>query len=160
MPELGWDTTVILEMIMHFETAWEQATAHSATQRAGEITGVNRDGLAFLQDLQSGRRYAFSFDKIDGYRGQTVREIGLKVGTRVHFGASEDQITWVQLPARFSPTEMLTVPEVARCLRVSERLVYNMIKRGELGHVRVGRLMRIPSEAVRALVDPKGGPVR
>jgi excisionase family DNA binding protein len=132
---------------MDLETVWEQSKP---------ILSVDNEGLACLEDA-SGRRYAFTFDKIRGYHGETAREIGLRVGAHVYFEASGDQILWVDLS---SAPVILTVPEVARCLRVSERLVYNMIKRGELAHIRIGRLMRIPAEALRLLVDPNSDNAR
>jgi excisionase family DNA binding protein len=45
-----------------------------------------------------------------------------------------------QLPA------ILTVPEVADCLRVGEAVVYDAIRHG-LPHFRMGRLIRIPRDA-------------
>jgi len=141
---------------MHPETVMDQAIrTPKAPNRTGQITMINNDGLAFLMDPSSGQQYAFTFDKIQGYYGHTAREIGLTVGTHVHFEISGGEISCVQLPQLAVP-KLLTVPEVAGLLRVSERLVYNMIKRRELAHVRLGRLMRIPAEAVKSLVAPGG----
>lgn len=39
---------------------------------------------------------------------------------------------------------VLTVPEAARLLRVSERTYYDGFRRGELPGVRVGRVIRVP----------------
>jgi excisionase family DNA binding protein len=38
--------------------------------------------------------------------------------------------------------EVLTVPEVARYLRVTTKTVYGLLKRGELASFRVGRVVR------------------
>ena len=44
-----------------------------------------------------------------------------------------------------------TVSQLADRLQVSEAHVYNLIKRGELKSIRVGRSIRIPLEQVTAL---------
>jgi excisionase family DNA binding protein len=123
-----------------------------ARSNNGTIVRVNPEGLAFLED-NSGRKYSFTFDKILGYAGESPEELGLVRGATVNFMRDGEQITEVDL---LGPTthRLLTVPEVARILRTSERLVYGMIKRRELPHVRVGRLMRIPKDAIEQLLRP------
>lgn len=54
------------------------------------------------------------------------------------------------------PPEMLKVAEVASRLRVDQRTVYRMIQRGQLRAVRVGRLLRIPAQALRAFLVGQG----
>ncbi len=39
---------------------------------------------------------------------------------------------------------LLTVPETARLLRISRNLAYELVARGELPAVRLGRVIRIP----------------
>ena len=39
---------------------------------------------------------------------------------------------------------LLTVPETARLLRISRNLAYDLVARGELPAVRLGRVIRIP----------------
>jgi excisionase family DNA binding protein len=117
----------------------------------GTIVRVNPEGLGFLED-SSGRKYSFTFDKILGYAGERPEELGLVRGAAVNFIREGEQVTEVDL---LEPTHrLLTVPEVARILRTSERLVYGMIKRQELPHVRLGRLMRIPKDAIEQLLRP------
>jgi len=128
------------------------AQTDNVVSAIGEIKAIKKNGLAFLTDCSSGKQYAFTFDKIQGYFGHTAREIGLRKGSKVQFNASAGEVTSVQLPKTALP-ELLTIPEVASWLRVSERLVYNMIKRGELPHVKIGRLMRVRTEALRSLVS-------
>ncbi len=41
-------------------------------------------------------------------------------------------------------TLLLTVPETARLLRISRNLAYELVARGELPAVRLGRVIRIP----------------
>ncbi|HSL57701.1 MAG TPA: helix-turn-helix domain-containing protein [Acidimicrobiales bacterium] len=53
------------------------------------------------------------------------------------------------MPDDLSRSEVLTVAEVARILRVSTMTVYRLIKGGELAALRVGRSYRI----LRADVD-------
>jgi excisionase family DNA binding protein len=48
-------------------------------------------------------------------------------------------------------TPYLTVAEAAHLLRVHPQSVYRMVHAGELPHLRVGRAIRIPREAVDKL---------
>jgi excisionase family DNA binding protein len=52
---------------------------------------------------------------------------------------------------------MLTVREVARLLRVSTATVYKLCASGELAHVRVLNMLRIPMQALGAML--RAGPV-
>jgi excisionase family DNA binding protein len=45
---------------------------------------------------------------------------------------------------------LLTVREAARALRVSRATVYRLCTRGEMAHVRLLNLIRIPSGAIRS----------
>ena len=51
-----------------------------------------------------------------------------------------------------SPHSLLTILEVAERLRVSTRTVSRWIASGTLQYVRIGRVVRVPAEAVEALV--------
>ena len=51
------------------------------------------------------------------------------------------------------PVELLTVGEVSAAVRVSPATIYRLIHAGKLPAVRVSRSLRIPTEAVRALLD-------
>jgi excisionase family DNA binding protein len=48
---------------------------------------------------------------------------------------------------------MLTVREVARRLGLSRASVYTLCARGDLGHVRLLNVLRIPARALEALSD-------
>ena len=50
----------------------------------------------------------------------------------------------------------VTADEAAALLGVSTETVYRAARTGELGSVRVGRLVRIRSTALLALLDPDG----
>lgn len=54
--------------------------------------------------------------------------------------------------------EVMTVGETARALRLSEKSVYALVRSGDLPSIRVGagRRIRIPTAAVRALLDGAG----
>lgn len=54
------------------------------------------------------------------------------------------------------PAEFLTVPEIARKLRVSRRTVYRAIERGDLSAVRLGETgrLRIAGDSVEAFLRP------
>lgn len=47
---------------------------------------------------------------------------------------------------------LLTVPEAITALRLSRATIYNLIRSGELGSVKVGRSRRIPAQALTAFV--------
>lgn len=49
---------------------------------------------------------------------------------------------------------MLTVSEVAKRLRISKMTIYRMIDRGEIEHVRIGRIVRIPAAELVRLETP------
>ena len=57
--------------------------------------------------------------------------------------------------------EILTVPEVARLLRIPKSTIYTLVRRGELPGQKVGKHWRITREHIRSLmgathVRPKG----
>ena len=64
---------------------------------AGVVLEVTKDGLGFLEEEQSKKRFAFTFDKIRGYRGETVRELGIRVGSRVRFITAGPLVERVEL---------------------------------------------------------------
>jgi excisionase family DNA binding protein len=45
--------------------------------------------------------------------------------------------------------------ELAKKFRVDQRVIYGMIERGDLKAIRVGRVLRIPSDALAALTAKK-----
>ena len=51
----------------------------------GVVVHVNSSGIGVLQKSSSDVHFAFTFDKICGYRGQTPTEIGLHEGQKVTF---------------------------------------------------------------------------
>jgi excisionase family DNA binding protein len=51
--------------------------------------------------------------------------------------------------------QLRTVPEVARELRVHRESVYRMIRRGELEAVRFGGVIRVRSDTLERLKEPK-----
>ncbi len=50
---------------------------------------------------------------------------------------------------------VLTVPEAAALLRISRRHVYELVRRGELPAIRLGRVVRIPADAVTGLMSSR-----
>lgn len=52
---------------------------------------------------------------------------------------------------------MLTVPEVAKLLRIGRNHAYELVARGEIPSVRLGRLIRVPrAELEGRLGRPRG----
>jgi excisionase family DNA binding protein len=47
-------------------------------------------------------------------------------------------------------TKYWTIEEIAAQLRVSKMTVYRLVETGEIDHIRVGRVYRVPEEALRA----------
>lgn len=57
-------------------------------------------------------------------------------------------------PATDGVVSMLRVRDVAAQLGISRSFAYDLIARGELTAVRVGRRLLVPEAAVRLLADP------
>jgi excisionase family DNA binding protein len=53
--------------------------------------------------------------------------------------------------------EALTVDQVAWLLQVDRKTIYSVIRRGELAHVRLGRVIRIPRQALQTYLNPAPG---
>lgn len=51
--------------------------------RQGTVLRVDYFGLGFIES--TGTQYSFTFDKLEGYRGEQPREIGLHEGCTVRF---------------------------------------------------------------------------
>lgn len=51
--------------------------------------------------------------------------------------------------------QSLTVPEVAKLLRMSRQTIYNMVKAGDLPHFRVGTKVRFNRADLDALMQTK-----
>ena len=63
----------------------------------GVIRQVVEGGLAYVEEPNSKKRFVFNFDKIRDYRGETVRELGLRVGSRVRFTTTGERVDKVEL---------------------------------------------------------------
>ena len=51
--------------------------------------------------------------------------------------------------------QSLTVPEVAKMLRMSRQTIYNMVKSGDIPHFRVGNKVRFNRADLDALMQTK-----
>ena len=51
----------------------------------GVLRRLTRDGFGIIEDNRSHDWFAFTFDKIVGYRGQDAQELGLSVGANIAF---------------------------------------------------------------------------
>ena len=51
--------------------------------------------------------------------------------------------------------QSLTVPEVAKLLRMSRQTIYNMVKAGDIPHFRVGNKVRFNRADLDALMQTK-----
>jgi excisionase family DNA binding protein len=125
--------------------------APSGRLRDGTVVRINKEGLMFIRDLHSPHTFVCTFDKISGYQGERSEELGLQEGSRVKFSTVGDEVNYLEVIKMPEDARMLTVPEVAEVLRVSPKLVYKLIRKGDLPHVRIGRLLRIRSENVSIL---------
>ena len=52
------------------------------------------------------------------------------------------------LGAEASAGYLMTVQEAARVLRIGRNTCYELIRRGQLPHIRLGRLIRVPRHAL------------
>jgi hypothetical protein len=66
---------------------------------SGVIVKVNKDGLGFLEEDGTKFRFAFTFDKISGYKGESAMELGLYPGVRVRFAAHRHKIRHIERPS-------------------------------------------------------------
>jgi excisionase family DNA binding protein len=129
------------------------AVGGSGAFREGRIVQINRGGLIFIEDVATKRKFVFTFDRLAGYEGQSAAEVGLRPGVRVRFIAREDEVEHAQIIDDGNDPALLTVSEAARILRVSEKMVYRLIKTGDLPGIRIGRLMRISRAALNSLLS-------
>jgi excisionase family DNA binding protein len=53
---------------------------------------------------------------------------------------------------------MLTVREAAKLLRIGRNLAYDLVARGEIPSVRLGRLIRVPRAALQQLLEDDQSP--
>ena len=54
----------------------------------GRVVRINEFGLCEVK--AKGRRFAFTLDKLPGYAGQPLRDVGLEIGVEVDFESDED----------------------------------------------------------------------
>jgi hypothetical protein len=66
----------------------------------GVVVKLNEDGLGFLEEEGSKSRFAFTFDKIVGYKGESALELGLYPGVRVRFSVHQEKVRCVESPRR------------------------------------------------------------
>ena len=64
----------------------------------GLIVQVVPSGLAYVEELGSKKVYPFRFGRIQGYRGETARELKLKIGARVWFSVVDGRVSQVAKP--------------------------------------------------------------
>ena len=57
----------------------------------------------------------------------------------------------------YSDSTLLTVPETAEVLRISRDLVYELINRGELPAIRLGRKIRVPAFGLKQWIAHRAG---
>jgi len=57
----------------------------------GKVLRVDRIGLGFIEC--TGQQYSFTFDKVQNYRGEEPREIGLYEGCVVKFTVAQDGLS-------------------------------------------------------------------
>jgi excisionase family DNA binding protein len=70
-----------------------------------------------------------------------------------------DPITAALEAAGADPAAVVfTVPEVATVLRCSRGVAYAAVRSGEIPSVKVGRCIRIPRQALAAMMSPNASP--
>ena len=48
-------------------------------------------GIFYVVEKENRRTYGIDLGKIEGYRGESYAELGIKLGSRVRFRTAEDQ---------------------------------------------------------------------
>ena len=65
----------------------------------------------------------------------------------------------IPAPAEAEPIQLwpqlLTIPQVARVLSVSDKTVYSMLKTGKLPRIAIGRLVRVRLSSLNAWLDDR-----
>lgn len=65
----------------------------SLTRRKAVVIRVNKDkGIAYANDLLTAYEVAFSFDKIQGYSGETAADLGIRKGRIVYIDFSKHNL--------------------------------------------------------------------
>lgn len=88
------------EAIRHFAKALVRYLEHldcgtiqtrkEARMERGTIVRLERFGLGFVEMEGGSEQYPFSFDKIEGYRGQPLKSLGLRLGAVVMVMVDQD----------------------------------------------------------------------
>ena len=65
--------------------------------QTGTIVRVNPVGLAYTEDIKSKEVYSFTFDNIEGYRGESAEELRLIAGSRVAFSSNDGIVRSVRI---------------------------------------------------------------
>jgi len=58
----------------------------------------------------------------------------------------------------FNDVHLLTVPEAAKFLRIGRNLAYELVARGEMPAVRLGRVIRVPRAGLEQWLEQRSGP--
>lgn len=74
----------------------------------GKVTRIENFGLGFVKS-ESDEDYAFTFDKIEGYRGEYPRQLGFRVGSEVTFHLNDGLIDSIQLHKQLDKTKGASV---------------------------------------------------
>jgi hypothetical protein len=64
---------------------------------AGKVTRIEDFGLGFVKHEETNEQFAFTFDKIEGYRGERPSQLGFRVGADVTFHLQDGLIDGIQL---------------------------------------------------------------
>jgi len=72
--------------------------------KEGKISRVLPDGYGYVQSNEAGttKQYVFSFRAIPNYRGESVRELNLRRGTKVRFSARDSEVERIVLGPDYS----------------------------------------------------------
>jgi hypothetical protein len=65
----------------------------------GKVVRIHEAGLCFVEEIGSSTVHAFTFDKIEGYGGQSAEELGLTVGCTILFAIVGGRVSTVALAA-------------------------------------------------------------
>jgi hypothetical protein len=83
--------------------------------RKGTIVLLSQSGVGLVQLEDSKKVFIFTFDKIPGYRGESVRELGargVREGQTVVFDADKQNISALRLPSDGTPQREFRVASV------------------------------------------------
>lgn len=63
---------------------------------SGQIVRLERYGLGFVKVEGTGEQYPFRFDQVTGFKGESLKEMSVHVGSRVSFDLQDGRVSEIR----------------------------------------------------------------